>query len=248
MTSNCIAIERGDITKLAADAIVNAADGAYGAVRAQTVGHVSQDARGTRMITIRSAHEGDAEAIAGFQESMALETEGRRLDAARIRTGVRRALGDEDRGFYLVAESEGQTVGSLFVTREWSDWRNGWFWWIQSVFVDAAHRRAGSTGVCMRRSCGGREAQARSSGSDSTWSGRTWGRSQPTSRSGWSGPTICCTSLRLAVRSQARSCSLRTGTLPIGLVTPSRWRATPLVVERELTWPVLESVGVCPIT
>ena len=95
------------------------------------------------MITIRSAHEGDAEAIAGFQESMALETEGKRLDAARIRKGVRRALGDEDRGFYLVAESEGQTVGSLFVTREWSDWRNGWFWWIQSVFVDAAHRRRG---------------------------------------------------------------------------------------------------------
>jgi len=74
---------------------------------------------------------------------MAKETEGKTLDPEVIRKGVERALADPDRGFYLVADLDGRTVGSLFVTREWSDWRNGWFWWIQSVFIDSEARRKG---------------------------------------------------------------------------------------------------------
>ena len=74
---------------------------------------------------------------------MAQETEGLALDDARTLAGVRAVLADEKRGFYLVAEREGAVVGQLMITTEWSDWRNAWFWWIQSVYVLPAHRRTG---------------------------------------------------------------------------------------------------------
>jgi GNAT superfamily N-acetyltransferase len=76
---------------------------------------------------------------------MALETEGRRLDEARLRQGTQAVLDSPARGFYTVAElvdrSPRLVVGQLLVTFEWSDWRNATFWWIQSVYVDAAWRR-----------------------------------------------------------------------------------------------------------
>lgn len=92
---------------------------------------------------VRDARASDLETIASFQETMALVTEDRRLDPAKIRGGVRAALDDPNRGFYLVAEIDGEVAGSLFVTFEWSDWRNGFFWWIQSVYVDDRFRRRG---------------------------------------------------------------------------------------------------------
>lgn len=94
-------------------------------------------------LAVRGARPEDAETIARFQESMALETEGKALDPGRIRAGVRKALAEQDEGFYLLADLDGAPAGSLLVTREWSDWRNGWFWWIQSVFVPEARRRQG---------------------------------------------------------------------------------------------------------
>lgn len=97
----------------------------------------------TGTIQIRQATPADAEAIALFNEAMALETESRRLDARTIRDGVRAALLDPARGVYFLAESAETIVGQLLVTREWSDWRSGWFWWIQSVFVASTHRKAG---------------------------------------------------------------------------------------------------------
>lgn len=92
---------------------------------------------------VRPATAADIETIARFQERMALATEGKRLDAGKIRAGVRAGMLESDRGVYWIAELDCQPVGSLFVTREWSDWRNGWFWWIQSVFVSDAARRRG---------------------------------------------------------------------------------------------------------
>ena len=75
--------------------------------------------------------------------AMALETEGVELDPVRLKAGVQAVLDDPSKGFYLLAERDGQTVGQLMITTEWSDWRNGTFWWIQSVYVLAAHRRTG---------------------------------------------------------------------------------------------------------
>jgi ribosomal protein S18 acetylase RimI-like enzyme len=92
---------------------------------------------------VRLATPPDASVIAAFNLAMARETEDRALDPARLTRGVSRVLSDAQRGVYRLAELEGRAVGCLLVTREWSDWRDGWFWWIQSVYVDPAARRRG---------------------------------------------------------------------------------------------------------
>jgi len=85
----------------------------------------------------------DADVLAGFNAAMALETEGKQLLPEVIGAGVRALLNDPASGFYLVAEENPLVVASLLVTREWSDWRNGSFWWIQSVYVRPEFRRQG---------------------------------------------------------------------------------------------------------
>lgn len=94
-------------------------------------------------VRIRLAQEGDAQTLAGFNVSMARETEGVALDPAIVAGGVRRLLASPAHGFYVVAELDDQVCGSLMVTREWSDWRDGEFWWIQSVYVRPEMRRRG---------------------------------------------------------------------------------------------------------
>lgn len=94
-------------------------------------------------LRVRAATPGDAATIAAFNLAMARETEDKGLDEAALQRGVARALGDPERGRYFVAERDGSVVGCLLVTREWSDWRAAWFWWIQSVYVAPAARRAG---------------------------------------------------------------------------------------------------------
>jgi GNAT superfamily N-acetyltransferase len=92
---------------------------------------------------IRDAQPADARVIAGFNLRMAMETEGRPLDPDLINPGVEALLADATKGRYWVAEMRGQVVGQLMVTYEWSDWRNGVFWWIQSVYVRHDCRRKG---------------------------------------------------------------------------------------------------------
>jgi len=92
---------------------------------------------------VRRAGMRDADTIARFNAQMAFETEGKELIAEVIGAGVRKLLETPSLGFYLVAEHEGRVVACLMITNEWSDWRNGLFWWIQSVYVDAAYRRQG---------------------------------------------------------------------------------------------------------
>jgi len=74
---------------------------------------------------------------------MAWETEKKVLDAEKLRSGVEAVFGDPAKGFYIVGEMNGDVVAQLMITYEWSDWRNGWFWWIQSVFVREDARRGG---------------------------------------------------------------------------------------------------------
>jgi len=94
-------------------------------------------------LTIRAATEDDAETIARFNRQMAEETEGKALDPETVRNGVQAVFDNPDRGFYLVAEREGTVAAALLITFEWSDWRNGQFWWIQSVYVRPEARRTG---------------------------------------------------------------------------------------------------------
>ena len=85
----------------------------------------------------------DIEAITGFQIAMALESEGTVLDAEKVRNGVTAVMEDESKGTYIVARTEDRPVASLMITREWSDWNNGWYWWIQSVYVMPEYRGQG---------------------------------------------------------------------------------------------------------
>src|SRR5579859_816088 len=94
-------------------------------------------------ISIRSATRDDIADIAQWNVAMAWETEQKALDPAVLHRGVTAVFDEPRRGFYLVAEREGEPVGCLLVTYEWSDWRAGDFWWIQSVYVDESARRGG---------------------------------------------------------------------------------------------------------
>lgn len=95
-------------------------------------------------LSIRKAGPADAAAISRFNQAMALETEGKALIPAVVDAGVLRLLQQPSLGFYVVAaDADSRIVACLLVTHEWSDWRNGLFWWIQSVFVEAGWRRQG---------------------------------------------------------------------------------------------------------
>lgn len=94
-------------------------------------------------VIVRPATPADAGVIGDFNRLMAKETEGKDLDPAILHAGVVAMLADVGKGRYFVAEAGGRLVGQLGVTLEWSDWRNGNFWWIQSVYVAAHARRHG---------------------------------------------------------------------------------------------------------
>ena len=94
---------------------------------------------------VEKGTEADAGTIAEFQIDMALESEGAILDRDKILNGVRAGLSDPAKGtYYIVRAEDGETAGSLLVTKEWSDWNNCWYWWIQSVFVKPEYRRQGA--------------------------------------------------------------------------------------------------------
>ena len=92
---------------------------------------------------IRIAEIKDAESIAGFQIAMAHETENKILDNNTIINGVKAVIENKTLGFYLVYEDDDKACGSLMITFEWSDWRNGLFWWIQSVYILPEYRGKG---------------------------------------------------------------------------------------------------------
>ena len=94
-------------------------------------------------IAIRRATLEDARTLALHNAAMAAETETITLDPERALRGVEAVLGDPAKGFYLLAEADGAVAGQLMITFEWSDWRNGVFWWLQSVYVRPEHRRRG---------------------------------------------------------------------------------------------------------
>jgi ribosomal protein S18 acetylase RimI-like enzyme len=92
---------------------------------------------------VQRATVSDAETITRFNLAMALETEEKRLNPERVLAGVHGLMNKPELGFYLVATHEDRVAGSLMVTYEWSDWRCGVFWWVQSVYVEPEYRRQG---------------------------------------------------------------------------------------------------------
>lgn len=83
------------------------------------------------------------DSIARFQVEMAMESEGLALDYERVSKGVNAVMEDENKGQYIVATVDEVPVGSLMITREWSDWNASWYWWIQSVYVMPQYRNQG---------------------------------------------------------------------------------------------------------
>lgn len=94
-------------------------------------------------ISVRDASMGDLATLARFNIALALESENIHLDPDTASNGVRALLEDPSKGRYFVAERDGVVIGQLATTFEWSDWRNGMFLWVQSVFVESAHRKCG---------------------------------------------------------------------------------------------------------
>ena len=112
-------------------------------------------------MTTRPATRADIPTIVSFNIGIAAETEDHQLDPDIVTPGVTRFFDDSAYGFYTVAESEsGDVIGCLLITYEWSDWRNGLFWWIQSVYVWPQHRRSG----CYRRLYAAVKEEARAAG------------------------------------------------------------------------------------
>lgn len=85
----------------------------------------------------------DIDSIVQFQTDMAMESEGCVLDKEKVTKGVTAAMLDDSKGIYWVAKFEGRNIGSLMITREWSDWNNEWYWWIQSVYIIPEFRKQG---------------------------------------------------------------------------------------------------------
>ncbi len=92
---------------------------------------------------IRPAQAEDWQTLRDFNCALASETEGKTLDPQIAGAGVRALLADPSKGRYLVATVEGRIAGQLMHTREWSDWRNGDIWWLQSVYIHPDFRRQG---------------------------------------------------------------------------------------------------------
>ncbi len=92
-------------------------------------------------ILIREATTSDVDIVVSFNMAMAKETEGKQLAPEIARAGVAAGIADPARSLYFLAELAGKVAGQTMVTVEWSDWRNGFFWWIQSVYVDREYRR-----------------------------------------------------------------------------------------------------------
>ena len=92
---------------------------------------------------VRRATADDLEVLAAFNIAMAQETEDKTLSPTVVHAGVEAALADPAHGTYFVVEAREQVIGALLITYEWSDWRNGQFWWIQSVYVQPDWRRGG---------------------------------------------------------------------------------------------------------
>jgi ribosomal protein S18 acetylase RimI-like enzyme len=95
-------------------------------------------------ITVRRATAADVPVIVEFNCRLAEESENKTLDPDVLTPGVRATFADASKGPYFLAEEDGRVVGQTQITFEWSDWRNGWIWWIQGVYVRPEGRRRGA--------------------------------------------------------------------------------------------------------
>lgn len=94
-------------------------------------------------VSIRKSQPADIPTIVDFQKRLALESENVQLDGTLVTRGIQAMFDDPSKGIYFVAEVDGELAGCHSITYEWSDWRNGMVWWLQSVYVVDKHRKNG---------------------------------------------------------------------------------------------------------
>ena len=111
-------------------------------------------------LQVRAARSEDLSSIVDANRRLASETEDLPLEPTVLEAGVRKVLSDPAKGFYLIGTVDGVFAGQLMITYEWSDWRNGCIWWIQSVYVLPEFRRLGVFKQLYRRA----EQMARDAG------------------------------------------------------------------------------------
>lgn len=99
---------------------------------------------------IREATIEDLQFLVDFNVSLAWESEHKVLERGVVEQGVRALLQDSTKGRYFVAEDRGNVVGQVMITYEWSDWRNAWIWWLQSVYISPRYRRQGVFRALLR--------------------------------------------------------------------------------------------------
>ena len=92
---------------------------------------------------VSKAQKSDIPAIIQFNINMAMETENKKLDKQTVTRGVNKVFSSPSLGYYIIVKDSSGILGCLMITYEWSDWRNGLFWWIQSVYVKKEYRRKG---------------------------------------------------------------------------------------------------------
>jgi ribosomal protein S18 acetylase RimI-like enzyme len=92
---------------------------------------------------LREATSADIPILVGFVVEEAREAQDLNLDPAMVAKSVGAMFDDPTLGRYWVAETGGDVVGAIAVVREWSDWRNAAYWWIQFVYVRPAARGTG---------------------------------------------------------------------------------------------------------
>ncbi|MBL0741905.1 GNAT family N-acetyltransferase [Chryseolinea lacunae] len=95
------------------------------------------------MITIQKATLQDVDTLIDFQQKLAFESEGVTLNGNVLRKGLHALFADPNKGFYFIAKENSEVIGCHMITFEWSDWRNGMVWWLQSVYVKESHRKKG---------------------------------------------------------------------------------------------------------
>lgn len=98
------------------------------------------------IVVVRDAQMIDASTIFGYNQALAMETENRHLPESVLMKGITSALENQNRLRYWIAQSaepDSTPMGQMAVSYEWSDWRNGWIWWLQSVYVDQNYRKSG---------------------------------------------------------------------------------------------------------
>jgi len=94
-------------------------------------------------VKVSKAQKSDIPEIINFNINMAMETENKKLDEQTVTQGVRKVFSSPSLGYYIIVKNTSGILGCLMITYEWSDWRNGLFWWIQSVYVKKEYRRKG---------------------------------------------------------------------------------------------------------